>query len=155
VGIGARAQWDEFDLYATYIMDSIEQPEWAAGPLQTSLWETDASGLSAELDWRYQTNWMFAIRYDYMKSGGLQRLPGMATATGNANDNINATVKFLSPILKYYPSPNIGLYIRSHINLSTSTRLPDTANRIQGFEGQQHPASNLENIVTLGIDMAF
>jgi len=154
-GIGARAQWDEFDLYAAYITDRIEQPEWTAAPLKTSRWETDASGLSAELDWRYAPEWMLGVRYDYMKTGGLQRLPTVATATGSANDSINASVQFLSPILKYYPSPNIGLYVRAHLNLSESSKLPDTANRLEGFKGQQHPASNLENIIALGLDMAF
>ncbi|NOZ53769.1 MAG: TonB-dependent receptor [Gammaproteobacteria bacterium] len=155
VGIGARAQWALFDVYAAYITDSIDGPEWAAAPLQTSEWEKDGSGISAELDWRFKPNWMFGVRYDYMKSGGLKRLPTVATATGSINDRINTTVKFLSPILKYYPSPNISLYARTHLNLSSSSQLPDTVGRVSGFEGQEHPASNLQNIFTIGVDMAF
>ncbi len=154
-GIGVRAQWGEFDIYGAYIMDSIDEPQWGAAPLQTSQWETDADGLSLELDWRYHSNWMFGIRYDRMNTAGLKRLPAMATATGAANDEINPTVQFISPILKYYPSPNIGLYARAHINLTDSTTLPDTADRVEGFEGQEHPASNLENMLTVGVDMAF
>lgn len=154
-GLGARAQWGEFDVYGAYIMDKIDDPQWAAAPLQTSEWDTNAAGLSMELDWRYHPNWMFGIRYDRMKTAGLKRLPAVATATGSANDEINPTVQFISPILKYYPSPNIGLYVRAHLNLTSSTKLPDSGGRITGFDGQEHPASNLESIYAIGVDMAF
>ena len=155
LGIGARAQWGDFDVYGAYIVDNIDQPEWAAAPLQTSEWETDAGGVSLELDWRFHAKWMFGLRYDWMKTAGLSRLPAMATATGSANDPINPDVQFISPIIKYYPSPNIGLYARAHVNLTSSTTLPDTAGRITGLEGQEHPASNLKSIYTIGVDMAF
>jgi len=155
MGIGARAQWGDFDIYGAYIMDTIDAPEWAMAPAQTSQWETDANGLSLEMDWRFDPQWMLGVRYDRMVTAGLKRLPTMATMTGSANDEINQTVQFLSPILKFYPSPNIGLYARAHVNLTGSAQLPDTAGRISGFEGQQHPASNLRNIVALGVDMAF
>ena len=162
VGIGARAQWGNFDIYGAYIQDSIDTPEWAMAAAQTSEWETDAAGLSLEVDWRFHSKWMLGIRYDQMDTAGLKRLPTMATAAGNLNDPINATVKFISPIIKYYPSPNIGLYARAHINMTDSTTLPDTDNglgadtsRVSGFEGQEHPASNLENMLAFGVDMAF
>jgi len=154
-GIGARAQWSNFDVYGTYIADSIDQPEWAAAPLQTSVWDTDASGVSLEFDWRFHANWMFGLRYDWMKTAGLSRLPTVATATGSVNDPLNPKVQFISPIIKYYPSPNIGLYARAHVNLTADTTLPDTAGRITGFDGQQNPASNLKSMYTVGVDMAF
>lgn len=159
IGFGARAQWDTVDAYFAYTQDSIDKPEWAAAPLQTSQWEDSATGLSLEIDWRFNPKWMLGVRYDQMDTGGLKRLPTVATATGNVNDEINATVRMISPILKYYPSPNIGLYVRAHINLTESTTLPDTDDagtpRITGFEGQEHPASNLSNMLAFGVDMAF
>jgi len=154
-GIGARAQWGNFDVYGTYVKDSIDQPTFAAAPLQTSKWETNASAVSLEMDWRFKPTWMFGVRYDWMKTAGLSRLPAVATATGNPHNKINPQVKFISPIIKYYPSPNIGLYARAHINLTADTTLPDTGGRVTGFDGQEHPASNLENIYTIGVDMAF
>lgn len=160
VGIGARAQWETIDVYFAYTQDSIDTPKWAMAVAQTSQWEDTASGLSLEADWRFHSNWMLGVRYDRMDAGGLKRLPTMATAAGDENDEINATVQMISPILKYYPSPNIGLYARAHINLTSSTALPDTDNgsgtaRVSGFEGQEHPASNLENVLAFGVDMAF
>lgn len=160
IGFGARAQWETVDVYIAYTQDTIDKPEWAAAPLQTSEWEDTATGLSLEADWRFDPNWMFGVRYDQMNTAGLKRLPTVATALGSANDEINVTVKMLSPILKYYPSPNIGLYARAHINLTESTTLPDTDNgaggvRVSGFEGQEHPASNLSNMLAFGVDMAF
>jgi len=154
-GIGYRAQWSEFDIYATYIMDFIDNPQWAAAPLQTSQWDTSGAGFTAEMDWRFHSNWMFGVRYDWMQPGGLERLPAVATATGSVNDKINQAASFLAPIIKYYPSPNIGLYVRTHINLLSSKKLPNTNGRVDGFNGQVHPATNLENIWTFGVDMAF
>jgi len=58
-------------------------------------------------------------------------------------------------IKKYYPSPIIGLCARANINLTADTTLPDTGGRVASFEGQEHPASNLENIYMVGVDMAF
>lgn len=160
VGIGARAQWETVDVYFAYTMDSIDKPIFAMAPLNTSEWEDSATGISLEADWRFKPQWMFGVRYDQMNSGGLKRLPTVATALGSANDEINVTVKMISPILKYYPSPNIGLYVRAHINLTESTTLPDTDNgaggvRVSGFEGDEHPASNLSNMLAFGVDMAF
>ncbi|MFV2056256.1 MAG: hypothetical protein ACC707_07290 [Thiohalomonadales bacterium] len=154
-GIGMRSQWGQFDVYAAYIIDTIDEPQWGAAPLRTSEWETDGSALSAEVDWRFKKQWMLAVRYDYMQPGGLKRLPKVATASGSANDAINATVQFIAPMVKYYPSPNIGLYVRSHINITSSTTLPNTNGRVDGFSGQQHPGSNLQNMLTFGVDMAF
>ncbi|NOX76994.1 MAG: hypothetical protein GXP17_10365 [Gammaproteobacteria bacterium] len=161
VGIGARAQWETLDVYAAFTQDSIDKPTFANAMANSSQWEDSASGLSVEADWRFHPNWMFGVRYDQMNSGGLKALPAMMTAAGSANDAINVTVQMLSPILKYYPSPNIALYGRMHINLTKSTTLPNTRNtadtdyRVAGFEGQEHPASNLSNVLAFGVDMAF
>jgi len=154
VGFGARAQWETVDVYLAYTQDTIDSPVFM-GMAATSQWEDTATGLSLEADWRFDPNWMFGVRYDQMNAGGLKRLPGMATATGSANDEINATVQMISPILKFYPSPNISLYTRAHINVSSAAKLPDTNGRIAGFSGQEHPASNLENVLAFGVDMAF
>ncbi len=154
VGIGARAQWETVDVYFAYTQDSIDTPVFMGG-LATSQWEDTATGFSLEADWRFHANWMFGVRYDQMDAGGLKRLPTVATATGSANDAINATVQMISPILKYYPSPNIALYTRAHINMSSSSTLPDTNGRVVGFSGQEHPASNLENVLAFGVDMTF
>jgi len=154
VGIGARAQWETVDVYFAYTQDSIDTPVFMGG-LATSQWEDTATGFSLEADWRFHPNWMFGVRYDQMNAGGLKRLPTVATATGSVNDAINAAVQMISPILKYYPSPNIALYTRAHINMSSSSTLPDTNGRVVGFSGQEHPASNLENVLAFGVDMAF
>ncbi len=143
-GIGARAQFDAFDIYATYIVDEIDQPVFATAPLNTSQWDTTGSGFSAEMDWRFHNQWMLGVRYDWMSPGGLSRLPA---ALNQSQLNINAS--FLSPIIKYYPSPNIGLYARTHFNLESSKPNPI------GGGVEEHPATNLENMFTLGVDMAF
>jgi len=159
VGIGARAQWETVDMYFAYTQDSIDNPTWAnlGGGMTTmansSEWEDTASGISLEADWRFDPNWMLGVRYDQMDAGGLKRLPAGVVTT--ANDKINATVQMISPILKYYPSPNIGLYTRAHINISSASTLPDTSGAVNGFNGQEHPASNLENVLAFGVDMAF
>ena len=158
VGIGARAQWETLDVYFAYTQDSIDNPTWnnlgmMTAMANTSQWEDTATGLSLEADWRFHPNWMVGVRYDQMDAGGLKRLPAGVVTT--ANDEINATVQMISPILKYYPSPNIGLYTRAHINVSSSSTLPDTSGAVAGFNGQEHPASNLENVLTFGVDMAF
>jgi len=145
-GIGARAQWDEWDVYATYIADSIDTPTWATGQpgmAANSVWETDGAGFSAEADWRMNANWMLGLRYDWMAPGGLKTLPMGSTLP------LNVDASFLAPIVKYYPSPNIGLYARAHVNLES-----DKKNPIGGGVDEQ-PATNLQNMLTMGIDMAF
>ncbi|VAX01504.1 hypothetical protein MNBD_GAMMA19-344, partial [hydrothermal vent metagenome] len=160
VGIGARAQWETVDVYFAYTQDSIDNPTWNDLPnammvaaASSSEWEDTATGFSLEADWRFDPNWMLGVRYDQMDAGGLKRLPAGVVTT--ANDKINATVQMISPILKYYPSPNIALYTRAHINMSSSSALPDTSGQVAGFDGQEHPASNLENVLAFGVDMAF
>jgi len=39
--------------------------------------------------------------------------------------------------------------------MSSSSALPDTSGQVAGFDGQEHPASNLENVLAFGVDMAF
>jgi len=159
VGIGARAQWETVDVYFAYTQDTIDNPTWAGlGGMMTTMantseWEDTATGFSLEADWRFHSNWMLGVRYDQMDAGGLKRLPTAVTVS--ANDEINATVQMVSPILKYYPSPNIALYTRAHINVSSSSTMPDTGGAVAGFSGQEHPASNLENVLAFGVDMAF
>ncbi len=159
VGIGARAQWETVDVYFAYTQDSVDNPTWndlgggMTAMANMSEWEDTATGFSLEADWRFDPNWMLGVRYDQMDAGGLKRLPAGVVTT--VNDEINATVQMISPILKYYPSPNIALYTRAHINVSSSSTLPDTSGAVAGFDGQEHPASNLENVVALGVDMAF
>lgn len=159
LGIGARMQWETIDTYFAYTQDSIDSPVFTGGAA-SSEWKDTGTGISVEADWRFHANWMLGVRYDQMNPGGLKRLPAAATSTGSVNDEINASVQMISPIIKYYPSPNIALYTRAHINLTSSSTLPDTANgsggyKVPGFEGQEHPASNLNNIVSFGVDMAF
>jgi len=155
VGIGGRAQWWQFDVYAAYVQDMIERPTFMMAPLNTSVWDTKGSGFSGELDWRFHKKWMLGVRYDQMSPGGLSKLP-MGADPARTKLNVNAS--FFGAILKYYMSPNIGLYLRTHINLEGTTRLPDTtgqAVQINAFDGSEHPATNLRNVTTFGIDMAF
>jgi len=142
-GIGARAQWDAWDVYGTYIADSIDAPTWGGNAMAAkSVWETDGAGLSAEADWRMTSNWMLGLRYDWMSPGGLKTLPG-----GTLPLNLDAS--FLAPIVKYYPSPNIGLYARAHFNLEGDKKNPI------GGGVDEHPATNLRNMLAMGVDMAF
>jgi len=147
-GIGARAQWGAWDVYGTYITDSISAPTWVnvGGMMATnaakSAWETNGAGFSTEADWRMAAKWMLGLRYDWMTPGGLKTLPG-----GSLPLNVKAS--FLSPIMKYYPNPNIGLYVRAHYNLESSKKNPI------GGGVDEHPATNLQNTLTTGVDMAF
>jgi len=130
MGIGARAQWDEFDIYGTYVTDKID----VSTAMMPSMWEEAGSALSLEGDWRFDPNWMVGVRYDQMSPGGMKAM---------AIDS-----SFLALIGKYYPSPNIAFYASYHQNLEDSTVLMAGA-------GGQHPAVNLRNTALLGVDMAF
>jgi len=151
MGIGGRVQWGQFDIYGTYIQDEIDTPVFAAAPLNTSVWDTTGAGLSAEVDWRFHNKWMLGVRYDQMSPGGLSLLP---MGVDPARTKLNVDASFLGLIVKHYLTPNIGLYVRTHVNLESSTPLPSTT-AITAFNGSEHPATNLRNITTVGIDMAF
>jgi len=145
-GIGARAQWGAWDVYGTYITDSISTPTWVnSGNMMApnSVWETKGSGFSTEADWRMAANWMLGLRYDSMTPGGLKTLPMGSSLP------LNVKASFLSPIVKYYPDPNIGLYVRAHYNMESSKKNPI------GGGVDEHPATNLQNMLTMGVDMAF
>jgi len=143
-GIGARAQWGEWDIYGAYVADSIDAPTWGSNLMAAnSVWETDGAGVSAEADWRMSANWMLGLRYDWMAPGGLKTLPMGSSAP------LNVDASFLAPIVKYYPNPNIGLYARAHFNLESDKKMPI------GGGVDEHPATNLENMLTMGVDMAF
>lgn len=140
-GVGARGQWGKWDVYGTYIVDSIDKPSFS-GMAANSKWDETGKGASLEADWRMTAHWMLGLRYDWMAPGGLKKLP-----TGGEQLNIDAS--FLAPIVKYYPSPNIGLYARAHINLENNAKNPI------GGGVNDHPLTNLRSMVTLGVDMAF
>lgn len=145
-GVGARAQWGAWDIYGAYVADQIDAPTWAnSGNMMASnsVWETDGSGLSLEADWRMNNNWMLGVRYDQMSPGGLEKLPMGST------EPLNVDASFIAPILKYYPSPNIGLYARAHVNLESNKKNPI------GGGTDEHPATNLSSLFALGVDMAF
>lgn len=147
-GFGARWQYRFLDMYGTVIWDDIDKPQFGNAAADSSQWETDALGVTLEADWLLTQKWMLGARYDFMKTGGLSVLPAAFATPTDAKLNQNAS--FFSLIAKYYPTPNIGLYGRAHINLEDSKKLP--AN-IGG--GEEHPATNLESMVTIGVDMAF
>lgn len=147
-GVGARALWGDWDIYGTYISDSISSPTFAAAPLNTSSWDTSGGGVSLEADWRFRPKWMFGMRYDWMSPGGLSRLP---VGVDPAQTKLNVDAMFISPMLKYYPHPNIGLYVRAHVNLESNKNLPNGG----PFDGSAAPATNLRSIAALGVDMAF
>lgn len=128
-GVAARFIWDAFDIYGAYSQDEIEVPA-----AMSAMWEDRASGMSMEGDWRIDSHWMLGMRYDQMSPGGMKAMLVDAS--------------WLGFIAKYYPSPNIGLYARLHNNLESSTALAAGA-------GGQHPSTNLRNMATLGVDMAF
>lgn len=146
-GIGTRLQYKYLDIYATAIWDEIDDPEFGNNVVDTSEWETDAFGASVEVDWLLTQKWMLGARYDYMETGGLEKLPVPFRAPGDKD--INSDASFLALIAKYYMSPNIGLYGRAHFNLESTENLPNA------LGGETSPATNLESIYTIGIDMAF
>lgn len=147
-GFGARWQHRFLDIYGTIIWDKIDKPRFGNAVVDTARWETDAMGVSLEADWLVTAKWMLGARYDYMQTGGLSVLPTPFVTAGDADLNLDAS--FLSVIAKYYPTPSIGLYGRAHFNLESSENLP--AN-IGG--GEEHPGTNLESMLTIGVDMAF
>jgi len=145
-GVGARAQWGKWDIYAAYVTDSIDKPTWAnSGNMMApnSIWEETGAGLSLEADYRMTNKLILGMRYDQMSPGGLQQLPMGST------DQLNVDASFLAAIAKYYTSPNIGLYVRAHFNLESDKKNPI------GGSVDEHPATNLENMLSAGVDMAF
>ncbi len=140
-GVGARVQWHDWDIYGTYITDQIDKPSFT-GMAANAQWEDTGQGLSLEADWRMNAHWMLGLRYDWMAPGGLKRLP-------MPGPQINIDASFIAPIVKYYPSPNIGLYARAHFNLEDSAKIPTPGGT------EEHPLTNLRNMVSLGVDMAF
>jgi len=149
-GLAARWQHKAWDIYGTYIADTIDKPVFSGGmPLGgASTWETDASGISVEADYLLTDKWMLGARYDQMKAGGLIR--GMPQAMNAAWDqDLNQDASLLALIGKYYPAPNIGLYARYHHNLESSVKLPSA------MGGDEHPATNLTSMFIVGVDMAF
>ncbi len=143
-GVGACAQWGDWDVYGTYIADSIDAPTWGSNMMAAnSVWETDGAGFSAEADWRMNANWMLGLRYDWMAPGGLEKLPM------GSSEPLNVDASFLAPIVKYYPNPNIGLFARAYFNLESDKKNPI------GSGVDEHTATNLENMLALGVDMAF
>ena len=147
-GIGARWQFKYFDIYGTIIRDEIDEPAFGNAIVDTSVWETKATGLSLEVDWLINSKWLLGIRYDYMEPGGLSLLPVPFRVAGDAK--VNQDVSFIGIIGKYYPRPNIGLYARAHFNLESSEQFP--ANVSGGIE---NPGRNLKSMFTVGVDMAF
>lgn len=147
MGIAARWQSRSWDVYGTYIKDEIDKPFFGNSTLDMSKWETSGSGLSIEADYLLTEKWLIGMRYDMMKTGGLSELPPGLQA---GDPRINQDASFLGLIGKYYPHPNIGLYARYHQNLESSVKLPTA-----GFGGVEHPATNLESMMTVGVDMAF
>lgn len=141
-GFGARGTWGQWDIYGTYIVDKIDEPSFS-GMAANSVWEDTGKGMSLEADWRMNDRWMLGLRYDWMAPGGLKQLPMGST------EQLNIDSSFLAPIVKYYPRPNIGLYARAHFNLEDSAKNPI------GGGTDEHPLTNLTNLVSLGVDMAF
>ncbi len=141
-GFGARGTWGQWDIYGTYIVDRIDKPSFT-GMAANSVWEDTGKGASLEADWRMNDHWMLGLRYDWMAPGGLKQLPMGST------EQLNIDASFLAPIVKYYPRPNIGLYARAHFNLESSAKNPI------GGGTAEHPLTNLTNLVSLGVDMAF
>jgi hypothetical protein len=144
-GFGARWQYKYFDIYGTVISDEIDTPVFA-GAAALSEWDTDALGISLEADWLISSKWLLGIRYDSMDPGGLVKLPPLLQG---ADPPINQKASFVGLIAKYYPAPNVALYGRTHLNLESSVELP------AALGGDQHPARNLQSMITIGVDMAF
>lgn len=145
-GLGARIQYKFFDIYGTAVWDEIDEPLFDSAPLNLSSWETKGLGVSLEADWLVNESWLVGVRYDFMNPGGLSKLP--PTMQGDA-PKINQTVSFIGAIAKYYPVPNIGLYVRSAFSLDGAAELPP------GLGGAANPARNLSSFIAFGVDMAF
>ncbi len=144
-GIGARWTRKWWDVYGTVIWDEIDKPTFS-GMGSTSTWDTDAMGVSIEVDYLYSSKWLFGVRYDSMSAGGL--------ILGNPADPawdqpMKRDASFIGLVAKYYPAPNIGLYVRYHQNLESSATLPTV------LGGEEHPATNLTSMVLFGVDMSF
>lgn len=148
-GIAARWQYKSWDIYGTLIKDEIDQPDFGNTAANTSVWETDSMGLSIEADWLFTRKWLLGVRYDMMETGGLSFLPAAFRVASDSK--LNQDSAFLGLIAKYYPSPNIALYGRYHHNLESSATLPA---RVPGGGGES-PVTNLETMITVGVDMAF
>lgn len=147
-GFAARWQYKFLDIYGTIIWDEIDAPIFGNGVVDSGTWETDARGISIEADWLINSKWMLGLRYDQMQTGGLSRLPVPFQVPGD--EAVNLDVTFIALTGKYYVKPNISVYMRGHFNLESSAQFP--AN-VQG--GAEHPARNLESMLTVGVDMAF
>lgn len=141
-GIGARWTSKWWDVYGTVIWDEIDQPSFT-GVGSTSTWDTSAMGISVEVDYLLNARWLLGTRYDSMSAGGLIRgMPGW-------NQPMKQDASFIGLLAKYYPTPNIGLYVRYHYNLESSATLPTA------LGGGEHPATNLKSMALVGMDMAF
>jgi len=95
-GLAARWQYKSIDIYGTYIMDKIDTPDFGNMAANTSVWETDASGLSIEADYILTRKWLLGARYDMMKSGGLSYLPAAYRAAGD--DKLNQDAELVCSI---------------------------------------------------------
>jgi len=147
-GIGARLQYKYVDIYAAAIWDEIDDPDFGNNVVNTSEWETDAFGASVEINWLLTQKWMLGARYDYMETGGLSKLP-VPFRDPAGDPDINSDASFIALLAKYYMTPSIGLYGRAHFNLESTENLPNA------LGGETNPATNLESMYTVGIDMAF
>ena len=147
-GFAARWQYKFLDIYGTVIWDKIDDPVFGNGVVDTGTWETDAMGISLEADWLINSKWMLGLRYDQMQTGGLSRLPVPFQVAGDEEVNLDAS--FIGLTGKYYVRPNIGVYMRGHFNLESSAQFPANVQ-----DGAEHPARNLESMLTVGVDMAF
>lgn len=141
-GIGARWTSKWWDVYGTMVWDEIDQPIFT-GMGSTSTWDTSATGISVEVDYLLNAKWMLGVRYDSMSAGGLIKgMPGW-------DQPMKQDASFIGLLAKYYPTPNIGLYVRYHHNLESSATLPSA------LGGEEHPATNLTSMVLFGVDMSF
>ncbi len=147
IGLGLRWQYKALDVYATLIKDSIGTPRFSASPASQSTWDTEALGISIAADYLLTSRWLLGVRYDTMDPGGLERLP---PAQQGSDPAINQRATFIGIIGKYFPTPNIGLYVRAHYNLEGAEQLPTNV-----FGGKQYPARNLKSMLSVGVDMAF
>jgi len=143
MGFGARWQHKAWDIYGTYVADTIDAPSFTGVGGGMSTWQTTGSGISIEADYLLNSKWLIGTRFDLMDPGGLKRgMPGW-------NKDLNQDAAFLAVIGKYYPRPNISFYTRAHFNLLGSEQLP------AALGGAEHPARNLTYMLLFGVDMAF
>jgi len=122
-GLAANARWKQLDVYGAVIWDRLFG---LPGGLRSEF-DRGASGLTVQVDYLAQETVMLSTRFDQLWAGGLK------------DEKRDGSV--VSFQLRYYPWPNIAMFVRDSVNL-------------RGFI-EENPLRNWRNQVSVGIDWDF